>query len=454
MRQLEGGQSARSIGMKAFDLGIALVGMAASSILLASPAEASPKESEVSEGAKFTPWRDGVPPAPDRQIRFDRGDHVRWPELRWAVNNYRQLLPSMNVWRGTGKAAELPYALRDDIDAVTFSVPGQREPMTWAESLAANYTDSVLILHRGKIVYERYLGHADAYRPHLSFSVTKSYFGTLAATLIADGRLDPDARVDSILPELRDSGFGDATVRQVLDMTTELDYDERYRDATSGVFGIIYSSGIRPRPAGYEGPETLYDFLKTIKRAGPHGQDFTYASVNTEVVGWIIGRVTRKHPVEYLSERIWQRLGAEMDAYMLIDPDGMGIASMGFNPILRDQARFGEMLRLNGRYNGQQIIPASVVEDIRKGGDRAKFRSAGNDLLNGWSYRNQWWVDHLNSDAFSARGVYGQAIYVDPEAEMVIVRFASYKGVTNKGIDPTSLPAYRAVARHLNTTPE
>ena len=128
---------------------------------------------------------------------------------------------------------------------------------------------------------------------------------------------------------------------------------------------------------------------------------------------------------------------------------GVEFAGGGFNLTLRDAARFGEMMRLGGRFNGRQIIPTAVVDDIRRGADKAHFALAGYALLPGWSYRNMWWVSHNEHGAFTARGIHGQTIYVDPAAEMVIARFASHPLGANSNLDPTSLPAYHAVAKHL-----
>jgi CubicO group peptidase (beta-lactamase class C family) len=120
-----------------------------------------------------------------------------------------------------------------------------------------------------------------------------------------------------------------------------------------------------------------------------------------------------------------------------------------FGASLRDLARFGEMVRNNGRYNGLQILPPSVVTDIQQGASREDFAKAGYQLLPGWSYRDMWWVSHNAHGAFMARGVHGQALYIDPTAEMVIARFASNPVAGNAANDPTSLPAYEAVAKHL-----
>ena len=119
------------------------------------------------------------------------------------------------------------------------------------------------------------------------------------------------------------------------------------------------------------------------------------------------------------------------------------------NARLRDIARLGEVMRLGGHFNGQQIVPAAVVSDICAGASREAFVKAGYATLPGWSYHNQWWISHDDHGAFMARGIHGQAIYVDPKAEMVIARFASHPLAGNVNLDPTSLPAYRAVADHL-----
>jgi CubicO group peptidase (beta-lactamase class C family) len=394
-------------------------------------------------------WMVGSPPPPDRLIQFADGSHLRFPQLRWSLANFRRFMPSANVWRGDGPVSPLPRALRTDIDAVTFRPLGGNGTMTWAQSLDANYTDAIVVLHKGRVVYERYLGVMTPHSPHMAMSVTKSMFGTLGAMLVAEGKLDENALVTRYIPELAGSGWADATVRQVLDMTTALKYSENYADPQAEVWQHARAGGILPRPPDYAGPRSFYEFLRTVRKQGEHGQAFAYKTVNTDVLGWLIRRTTGQTVGEVLSERIWQKLGAEQDAYLLIDSEGTEFAGGGFNPALRDLARFGEMIRLGGRYNGQQIVPRAVIDDIRRGADQAQFAKAGYNLLEGWSYRDMWWVSHNAHGAFSARGIHGQAIYIDPAAEMVIVRFGSHPLAANANVDPTSLPAYQALAEHL-----
>jgi CubicO group peptidase (beta-lactamase class C family) len=284
-------------------------------------------------------------------------------------------------------------------------------------------------------------------------SVTKSVIGTIGAMLVADGTLDANAPLARYVPELKVSAFGDATVRQVLDMTTGLKYSEDYADPTAEIWSHVRAGNVLPRPPGYQGPDTFYEFLVTVQKEGAHGQGFAYKTVNTDALGWAIRRATGKSIGQNLQDLIWTRLGAEQDAYFTIDTVGNEFAGGGLSTSLRDMARFGEMMRLDGRYNGQQIVPKAVVDDIRSGASKSDFAKAGFALLPGWTYRDMWWVTHNENGAFSARGVHGQAIYVDPKAEMVIARFASHPLAANADMDPTTLPAFAALARHLMAQP-
>ena len=393
----------------------------------------------------------GFPPAPDKVVNFS--NYLQFPQLRWAFSHAREILPTANVARGEGPVAPLPRAERKDIDSLTFLPLGSDQPMTWEQSLAANYTDGIVILHRGKLVYERYFGALDAQGQHMAMSVTKSFVGTLGAMLVDEGVLDPRATVSHYVPELKDSGFGNATVRQILDMTTGIRYSENYADPKAEIWEYARSGHILPRPQGYDGATSLYAFLQKVQPEGQHGQAFAYKTVNSDVLAWIVQRATGQSVAELLQTRIWNKLGAEQSAYLILDEVGTGFAGGGFNAGLRDMARFGETMRLNGRFNGQQIIPEAVVADIRKGASQADFAKAGYQTLPNWSYRDMWWVSHNAHGVFAARGIHGQTIYVDPKAEMVIARFASFPVAANAVIDPTSLPAYAAVAKLLMDTP-
>ena len=394
-------------------------------------------------------WMQGFPPPDAKRLAWKRADHMRFPTHRFAFSHMREFLPTVRVSRGYGAVWNLPVALRDDLDAVRFRALDDDRELSWEAALAVNFTDAVLVLHKGTIVYERYLGVTRRDTPHIAFSVTKSFVGTIAEMLVAEGRLDPAAPMADLIPELARSGFADATLRQVMDMTTALDFSEEYTDPNSGIGAMSNALGLTPRAPGYAGPDDVYAYLPTIGKAGEHGQRFTYRTCNTEVLGWLVARTEGKRLDRVLAERIWAPLGMEQDADFLIDSSGMPFAGGGLNPVLLDMARFGEAMRCDGQGNGGQAIASAAVARIKHGGSKEAFAPAGYQWIPGGSYASQWWSMGGNHGAFSARGIHGQAIWIDPVAEVVIVRFGSHPTAANGAFDPTSLPAYRAVADHL-----
>lgn len=394
-------------------------------------------------------WMLGSPPPADKIIRFSDPDYFSFPKLRWTVCHFRQLMPTVGVSRGLGAPVPMERKIDDAIDQLTFTPLGSGGQMTWAQSLTANYTDGIVILHDGVIVYERYLGCLDDIGQHAAMSVTKSLTGLLGEMLVAEGVLDESATVASIVPELSNSAFGDATVRQVLEMTTGLSYSEDYADPDADVWRYGAAGNPLPKPPGYTGPRSYFEYLQTVAKEGEHGIAFGYKTINTDALGWMIARVTGKSVADLLSQRIWSRMGAEQDGYFTVDSIGTPYAGGGFSAGLRDMARIGQLMLDGGVANGERLVPEAAIARIRAGGDKAAFEKAGYTLLKGWSYRGMWWLSHNEHGAFMARGVHGQAIYVDPAARMVIARFASNPVASNAANDPTSLPAYEAVARHL-----
>lgn len=313
-----------------------------------------------------------------------------------------------------------------EIDALTFTDLTGRV-RRFDEALYDTYADGIPVLHLGRIVYERNFGALEAHLQHTCYSITKSYAGTLAAAFVDEGVLDDTKPIPYYLPELRRTAFEDATLRELMDMQTGLDYSEECADRCASVGAYVRACGSRPRPAGHDGPQTLCEYLRTVRKEGPHGESFAYKTINTEVM--TVARVTGRSFVQLLHERLWAPLGCEEDGYVVVDAAGMPLAGCGLSLTLRDMARFGELMR-EGTWRGKQLIPASVVHDVQLYNDPSKLPS---DL----TCRNQWWVSRNELRGFFAAGIYGQRLYVLPEAETVIARFASHpvaSGAANKPI--------------------
>jgi len=391
-------------------------------------------------------WMQGSPPPADKRIAFHDTTSYRFPQLRWSFAHQRQLVPTVAVSRGLAKPLTASHS---DLPKIQYTALGGHGGGDWASMMEATYTDALLVMHQGQVLFEHYNGVMTPSTPHIAMSVSKSFMGTMAACLVADGQLNENQRVDHYLPELKASGFGDATVRQVMDMTTGIDYTENYADPQAEIWNHMRAGGVLPRPANYAGPAHFYDYLPRVRKLGEHGEKFTYRTANTDVLAWIVARVTGQRTEDSLSKRIWQPMGAENDAYYSVDPIGTAFAGGGLNTTLRDLARFGELLRNLGRVGSTQLLPEAAVRDTFAGADPARFAHNGPPTLPGWSYRNMWWVSHNLHGAIMARGVHGQNIYIDPKAEMVIVRYASHPIAANIGNDPHTLPAYHAMGQAL-----
>ncbi|MBC5763151.1 serine hydrolase domain-containing protein [Ramlibacter albus] len=392
-------------------------------------------------------WMQGSPPAPGKRIRFADDNFLSFPQIRWSLSHMRELVPTVNVWRGEGQASSLGEPGDGAaIDALTFTDMNGRA-RRWDESLYDTYTDGVVVLHKGRRVYERYFGALQPHVPHSCFSITKSYAATLCATLVHEGVLDERQLVPHYLPEMKGTAYANATLRNVMDMQIGVAYSEAYADPKADIWDYSRAGGLRPRPAGYSGPESFYDYLVTLKPEGAHGEAFAYKTVNTELMAWIMKRVTGVPLADMLSQRLWSQLGCEQDGYITVDPIGVPMGGGGLSASLRDLARFGELMRREGEWNGRQLIPAAVVQDIARGEDPAKFAKAGYKLLPGYSYRSMWWVTHNEHGGFEGRGIHGQRLYVAPKAELVVAKFGSHPVAASAAHDPITVPALIALGR-------
>ncbi len=394
-------------------------------------------------------WMQGSPPSAERRVKLADGSFFRFPALRYSVAHMNEFLPTTLVSRRNTPPAALDYDLDTGIEQLTVTPWGHEQAIDWPQALAETYTDGLLVMHRGKVVYERYLDGFKDYDRHLLMSMTKAITGTLALDLIKRGEIDENQRISHYIQELKDSGFGDATVKQVLNMTTGIDFDENYADPKSEIWMFSAAGNPLPKPKGYQGPTGYYEYLPMVQKQGEHGTGFHYRTANTEVIGWLVARVTGMSVAGYLEEKIWSKIGMERAALFQVDEYGTPFSGGGLNASLRDLARFGELMRNNGRFGDAQILHPDVVADIRGGAQYPAFAEPLDNSLASWSFRSMWWVTGNENQAFMARGVHGQSLYIDPTRELVIARFASHPVAANKANDCISLPLYQRLSDYF-----
>ncbi len=388
--------------------------------------------------------------------RFPAGDREQvtianlqeGPYNRWAFRNLRRLLPTANVWRGDGPVTELPAApaFLDDIEFEDRDGKVQ----TVKQHLDAGYTDGFVVLHEGAMVAERYGDGVEAHEPHLLMSVTKSFAGSLTGILVERGLVSPDDVVTDIIPEVAGSAYDGATVRHVLDMTVGMDYDEDYENPDSDVALLDVAAGWRPAREGK--PDNLRDYIATMRPAGEHGVAFHYVSTNTDLLGWILERVSGLDFATLLSREIWQPMGAETDAYITLDRLGAPQTDGGLCVTTRDLARFGLLHLRNGVLNGRRIVPESWIRDFRENGDAAVW-DRGNfaEFMPGCHYRSKWYTD-LNDvhRPYLGIGIHGQMLFIDPVASVVIACHCSHPAPADDKFFDDMERAFKAIAHALS----
>ncbi|HVY98404.1 MAG TPA: serine hydrolase [Dongiaceae bacterium] len=372
-------------------------------------------------------------------------DWDRPPWNRWAFQHIRELLPTAEVWRGSGPVRSLPRAARDlDGIAVQSSIGGET---TLAGLLDETYTDGFLVLKDGAVVAEHYFNGMTERSLHLSQSMAKSVTSAVCGILVGRGLIDPDRPVTGYLPELGETAWRGATLQQVLDMRSGVRFNEEYTDPYSDVGRIDVASGWKPIPPGgdpaFVWPAHVWELILSLKtRAREHGAEFDYRSIETDVLAFCMERVTGRRLPQLVSEEIWQKLGVEESGCFAVDPAGYALADGGFNATLRDYGRFGQMIL----ENGGGIVPPAWIAATRNGGRHGpQYWSA----FPQGSYKNQFWLDDPAARSLMCVGVFGQMIWISWEHRMVVVKLSTWPDFTDAAMEAATAAAMRRIAEAL-----
>ena len=371
------------------------------------------------------------------------------PFNRWSFQHVRDLIPTARISRGDGPARSLPRDERD-LTGVSFEVGGR----TWdvERLLDQTYTDGFLVLHRGRVVTERYLNGMTPDTTHLLMSVSKSVTSTVAGVLTGRGDLDPAAPVTEVIPELAGTSFAGATVQHLLDMRTGTKFDETYEnlDADVRVYEQVYLW--RPRQ-GKRLPEDAIAYFPTLRNDGEHGGPFRYRSILTDVLGWVVERAGGARLHELISRELWQPMGAEFDAEVTVDAHGNAMADGGVCATLRDLARFGQVILRAAEGRRGIVPPAWIADTIRGAPDGPSAFTLGDNspgYPKGAHYRNCWWVRYPSIPFFNASGINGQSVYVHVPTQTVVAKFSTWPTPLSARFSRLTVAAVEAIAGALD----
>ncbi|HEU5267862.1 MAG TPA: serine hydrolase [Jatrophihabitans sp.] len=348
------------------------------------------------------------------------------PYLAWSFQHVADLFPTATISRGAGPVAVLPEQPADLDDIL---VPLYDTTTSVGSVMNDTETDGWIVAHRGTVLTERYPHAMPADTPHLLMSVSKSLVGLVTGVLVGAGTVSVDELVSRYVPELADSGYAGATVRQLLDMRSGIAFSEDYLDPNAEVRLLEQALGWAPR-TDPRVPDTVFEFLRMLRRKSPHGGPFEYRSCESDVLGWVCEAATGTRMPELMSEVLWSRLGAEFDANIGIDSVGTGLFDGGISAALRDLARVGALVLRDGvALAGEQVVPAAWIADTLTGDadSRAAFAAGPVEVgMPGGMYRNQFWLPYPDDNVLLCLGIHGQMIYVNRSAELVAAKLSCW----------------------------
>jgi CubicO group peptidase (beta-lactamase class C family) len=341
-----------------------------------------------------------------------------------AVNTFRnidRLFPTRTVPRSAK-----PYPLTSasaPLGAVNFSYGGKRYDLD--DYLELNRVAGLLVLKDGRIKVEKYrFGNSDRTR-WMSMSIAKSITSTLVAAALKEGYIaalsDP---VTKYVPTLRGSAYEGVSVRDVLMMSSGVRWDETYTDPRSDRRRLLEAQISQV-------PGSAMAVMTSLPRAAAPGTVNNYNTGETQVAGEIVRSAVGRPLATYLSERIWSRFGMEADAKWWLDSkDGHEIGGSGFSATLRDYGRFGLFLLNGGIAGGEAILPDGWTREATS----PKVLRGGTPL----EYGYLWWTGTTTAShrdgAYAAEGIFGQFIYINPAARVVIVVWSAQQKPTGSAV--------------------
>ena len=381
----------------------------------------------------------GVPPSRESQVTM--GNYRDHPMSQWAFHNAGAPLNVVMIPR-QGDIRPLPGPLRPELGDRQFTDLHGRK-LSFDALFEANYADGVVIVQGSRLLHESYFNGFNPHAQHIWFSMTKSLASTAFGLLVEQGKVDLQASPVKYIPELGGSGFERVTIQQVLDHATAIDFKENYTDHSSDFFRY-YAPALNmawlPGAADVQPGDTdiygVHDFLVKFIKPDPElqpGAAFDYNSSNADVLGWLVARISGQTFQDYVQQNIWAKLGAEHDAYIVVDRAYMPVVTGGMNTTVRDAARFGMMVRDRGEFAGEQVIPAAWIDASLDISDQVRANMAANPKYGDdpWvAYHNMWWVLDERAGEYCAVGVHGQVIYINRSADTVMAWFSSQPGAS------------------------
>ena len=337
------------------------------------------------------------------------------PWNRWSFLHAREVIPSARISNDDERSTVTLRRRDEALGEMKFeSVAGIAQSLN--DFLSRSWTDGMLVLQAGDIVFEAYRNDMSAATRHIMMSVSKSVTSLLVGMFVGRGQIRLEEPVTMYLPELANSAHNGATIQHLLDMAVSMRWREDYVDPNADFWRLDVACGwLPPREGAAAG---LFDFAVEMEPESDHGRRIQYASINTDLLGLIIERVAMSRLADVVSAELWGPLGMQFEGDLLLDRRGMSVCDGGFCIALGDVGRIGQLFLNRGVAQGQQVVPEAWTDACRRSNSTPFDPTSAGADWEGASYRNQWW---RLDDRCYAIGIHGQMIAVDDKSDLVVV---------------------------------
>ena len=316
-----------------------------------------------------------------------------------------------------------PWDLGPNRDTLDYTGTFHGEPTSLADFIALSDTSAFLVIKDGEVIHETYT-HGDTRESlHTSFSVAKSFTSALIGIALEQHSIERlDDPIRKYLPELTSPTFDGVTVEHVLQMSSGVRFDERYTEPESDINRMVQQVP----------PMTYLEYINTLGREQAPGTFNHYASINTQLLGILLRRVTGESITDFMTRELWHPLGMESPGLWTLDHEGQELAMGGLAVSARDYAKLGLLYLHGGRRGDVRVLPEGWAEASVTPNQPHLMPGDNPGSSNTSGYMYQWWTPRNWDGDFLARGIWGQNVYVHPRNGVVIVKLAA----DQKNFDP------------------
>ena len=389
----------------------------------------------------------GSPPPENYQVNL--GNWRKYPYTSWSFVNVRSLIPTAKI--DTNKTSQLLFK-KNLTDFYEMKINHHDVSHDFIDVLKYCNTDSFLVLHKGVLIFEYFNNFTSKDTPHIIFSISKSLTSLLTGILFHQNLFSLDQTVSSIIPETKGTAYEEATIRNVLDMNVASKFIEDYTGKADIFKKYRFSTGWDlPENETKENFNCLYDFLTNMPASTiAHGTKYHYCSPNSDLLGWILEKVSKKKFYNLMSNFLFQPSGAIHDANITLDTLGASRSAGGISLSPYDLLLIAELVRCEGSNNNGQIIPASWINDFINYSDNSCYLNQ-DDLKRfpKGNYRSKWYQTGFDDNEFCAIGIHGQNIWINPKKELTIVRLSSAADPINIQTEELMFSTFKKIAESL-----